>query len=49
VSALRLGGVAYVRVSDKEAVTELAVAHLVGRTEPHLTRSVAAIERIVVA
>ena len=49
VSALQLGGVAYVRVSDKEAVTELAVAHLVGRTEPHLLRSVAAVERIVVA
>jgi DNA-binding transcriptional LysR family regulator len=49
VSALRLGGVAYVRISDREAVTELAVAHLLGRTEPHLIRSVAAVERIVVA
>jgi DNA-binding transcriptional LysR family regulator len=49
VSALKLGGVAYVRLSDKEAVTELAVAYLRGRREPHLIRSVDAVERIVVA
>ena len=43
VTALQLGGVVYVPLSDREATTELAVAHLADRTEPHLERAVAAV------
>lgn len=47
VSALKLGGVTYVPLSDREAVVELAVAHLADRTEPHLERAVATVRRLV--
>lgn len=46
VSALQLGGVSYVAISDKAAETELAVAHLADRSEPYLWRSIEAIEAI---
>lgn len=49
VSALKLGGVTYVPLSDRKAVTELAVAHLADRAEPHLERAVATIRRLVTA
>jgi hypothetical protein len=49
VTSLTLGGVVYVPVSDKGATTDLAVAHAIGRGEPHLLRAVSAIERIVAA
>jgi len=49
VSTLMLGGVVYVPVGDKDATTELAVAHVADRVEPHLVRAVAEIERIVAA
>jgi len=49
VSALRIGGVAYVSLADRDAMTELAIAHLADRAEPHLTRSISEIERIVAA
>lgn len=49
VSALQIGGVRYVRLSDREASSELAVARLEDRDDPALLRSVAAIERIVAA
>ena len=47
VTALQLGGVVYVPLSDREARTELAVAHLADRTEPHLERAVAAVRSLV--
>jgi DNA-binding transcriptional LysR family regulator len=47
VTALGLDGVLYVPLNDTEASTELAVAHLTDRTEPHLERAVAAVRRLV--
>lgn len=47
VSALRLDRVAYVPLADRAARTELAVAHLADRTEPHLLRAVEAVRAIV--
>lgn len=47
VSALRLGGVVYLPLSDRDATTSLAVAHLADRTEPHLTRAVNAVTALV--
>ena len=48
-TALQLGGVAYVRLSDRDAVTEVAVARVAEREEPHLLRAVDAVARIVAA
>jgi len=47
VSALGLGGVVYVPLTDRDATTELAVAHLADRTEPHLQRAIRTVARIV--
>jgi DNA-binding transcriptional LysR family regulator len=47
VSALQLGGVTYRPLAEREAVTELAVAHRADRTEPHLHRAVATVRRLV--
>ncbi|SDG04147.1 DNA-binding transcriptional regulator, LysR family [Lentzea fradiae] len=47
VSALRLGGVVYVPLSDRAATSELAVAHLADRAEPHLQRAVNAVTALV--
>ncbi len=47
VSALQLGGVVYVSLADRDATTQLAVAHLADRAEPHLQRAVAALTRLV--
>lgn len=47
VSALQLEGVEYRPLSDRNATTELAVAHLVDRREPHLRRAVEAVSRQV--
>jgi DNA-binding transcriptional LysR family regulator len=47
VSALQLDGVVYVPLSDRGATTELAVAHLADRNEPHLHRAVNAVTRLV--
>ncbi len=47
VSALRLDGVAYRSLTDRAATTELAVAHLADRREPHLQRAVEAVTRLV--
>ena len=47
VSALRLGGVAYRPLAERTAVTDLAVAHLAARTEPHLHRAVDTVRRLV--
>ncbi len=47
VTALRLGGVVYLPLTDRDATTELAVAHLADRTEPHLLRAVDAVRRLV--
>lgn len=47
VSALQLGGVVYLPLAGRDATTELAVAHLADRTEPHLQRAVAAVVQLV--
>jgi DNA-binding transcriptional LysR family regulator len=47
VSALQLDGVVYLPLSDRGATTELAVAHLADRSEPHLHRAVDAVTRLV--
>jgi DNA-binding transcriptional LysR family regulator len=47
VTALQLVGVVYLPLADPDATTELAVAHLADRTEPHLQRAVAAVKRLV--
>jgi DNA-binding transcriptional LysR family regulator len=47
VSALQLEGVAYRSLTDRDATTELAVAHLADRSEPHLQRAVEAVTRLV--
>lgn len=47
VAALQLGGVAIVPLAERDATTELAVAHRVDRTEPHLHRAVRTVARIV--
>lgn len=49
VCALQLGGVAYVSIADPDATTQLAIAHLVDRSEPHLLRAVETIARLVSA
>lgn len=47
VSSLQLDGVTYRPLTDRGASTELAVAHLAGRTEPHLRRAVDTVVRLV--
>jgi DNA-binding transcriptional LysR family regulator len=47
VAALHLDGVVYRTLTDRGAMTALAVAHLTDRVEPHLLRAVAEIVRIV--
>jgi len=49
VSALRLDRVSYVGLGGPDCVTELAVAHLADRGEPHLLRAVAAVQALVAA
>ena len=47
VTALQLEGVVYLPLSDRDATTHLAVAHLTERTEPHLRQAVEAVKRLV--
>jgi len=47
VAALQLDGVVYVPLSDRDATTEFAVAHLADRSEPHLHRAINAVTRLV--
>ena len=47
VTALPLAGVVYRPLADRGATTELAVAHLADRTEPHLRRAVETVTALV--
>ena len=43
VTALQLAGVIYLPLAGRDATTDLAVAHLADRSEPHLMRAVASV------
>jgi DNA-binding transcriptional LysR family regulator len=47
VTALALRGVVYLPLSDIDAATELAVAYLADRTEPHLRRAIDVVRALV--